>query len=108
MADEYIKKSDAEEYLSQPITMSTCLSVEECKTRRRQKEVDLLLLRSIPAADVAPVRHGRWERHFSRPCVYADLLWHCSVCGYKNAESFADAYHHYCPNCGAKMEKEEE
>lgn len=57
-------------------------------------------------ADVAPVRHGRWERHFSRPCVYADLFWHCSVCGYKNAESFADAYHHYCPNCGAKMDGE--
>lgn len=55
MAEEYIKKTEAEEYLSQPITMSTCLSVEECKTRRRQQEVDILLLRAIPAADVVPV-----------------------------------------------------
>ena len=64
------------------------------------------LIEDAPAADVVPVRHGRWERHWARPRVYADLLWHCSVCGYKNAESYADTYHHYCPNCGAKMDGE--
>lgn len=60
-------------------------------------------IKRLPAADVRPVVRGKWERHFSRPCVYADMFWHCSVCGYKNAESFANSYHHYCPNCGADM-----
>lgn len=46
---------------------------------------------------------GRWERHYSRPNVYADLWWHCSVCGYKNDDQYANCYHHYCPNCGCRM-----
>ena len=48
-------------------------------------------------------RTGKWERHYSRPNVYADLFWHCSECGYKNDENYAPVYHHFCPNCGAKM-----
>lgn len=63
------------------------------------------LLDDVPSEDVRPVVRGRWERHFSRPCVYADLFWHCSVCGYKNAESFANTEHQFCPNCGAMMEE---
>ena len=49
-------------------------------------------------------KKGRWERHYSRPNVYADLFWHCSECGYKDSENYAPVYHHFCPNCGAKME----
>ena len=48
-------------------------------------------------------RTGRWERHYSRPNVYADLFWHCSECGYKNNNDYAPTYHKFCPNCGAKM-----
>lgn len=58
---------------------------------------------AIPAADVRPVVRGRWERHFERPGVYADLFWHCSACGSKNAESLANVHHYFCPNCGAEM-----
>ena len=49
---------------------------------------------------------GRWERHYSRPGVYADLCWHCSKCGYKTDYQYANVNHHYCPNCGRKMERE--
>ena len=49
---------------------------------------------------------GRWERHYSRPGVYADLYWHCSKCGYKTDYQYAHVNHHYCPNCGRKMERE--
>ena len=55
----------------------------------------------IPAADVAPVRHGRWV---SVPHKLARV---CSVCNrdepYKFADIDADVYD-YCPNCGAKMD----
>lgn len=49
---------------------------------------------------------GRWERHYSRPGVYADLYWHCSKCGYKTDYQYANVNHHYCPHCGRKMERE--
>jgi len=52
-------------------------------------------IQKIPAADVAPVRHGRWisMSEFAQ-------LWKCSVCG-KLTRRNAPAY---CPNCGAKVE----
>ena len=45
----------------------------------------------IQAADVAPVRHGRWIKH-------DDGVFTCSECG--NAES-NESY--FCRYCGAKM-----
>lgn len=54
-----------------------------------------------------PVRmKGKWERHYSRPNVYADMYWHCSICGYKNSNNWANIYHRYCPHCGSEMEEE--
>lgn len=63
--------------------------------------VDLLLksavkaldesIRRVPAADVAPVRHGRWDDGS------------CTNCGW-----FGDCvdtpYYRYCPDCGVKMD----
>ena len=55
-------------------------------------------IKAIPAADVAPVRHGRW----GVDGVYVI----CSVCKrftlspiIKQIPTFK-----YCPNCGAKMD----
>lgn len=50
----------------------------------------------LPAADVAPLRHGRW--------VGRDIehMWlRCSLCG-----SEAHCATDYCPNCGARMDLE--
>ena len=49
----------------------------------------------IPAADVAPVRHGRWIMHDDE----FGLTCECSVC---HIETMGDG--NYCPNCGAKMD----
>lgn len=55
---------------------------------------------SIPAADVAPVVHGRWEQD-------ADGDWYCTNCDEVVAicESGRERTYRkpYCPNCGAKM-----
>lgn len=60
-----------------------------------------------PTADAEPVRHGRWERKYVRPAVYADLCWHCSVCEAKYPDSYWADKFAYCPSCGAKMDKED-
>ena len=48
---------------------------------------------------------GTWQRKYSRPGVYADLYWHCSICGGKFSDTYANMWK-YCPDCGAKMEVE--
>ena len=45
-----------------------------------------------------PVRHGRWKCHGD--CGVTE----CSECGWSVEEYFGD--YSYCPNCGAKMDKE--
>jgi len=55
------------------------------------------------AADVAPVRHGRWIS--KNPHGY-EWTFVCSNCGYVDGYPFNDR-HNYCPNCGANMESEE-
>ena len=65
------------------------------------------------AADVSPVRHGRWVRK--------KALIQCDLCGFglfpdgyffKNGEcthSNEPSYrHNFCPHCGAKMDEEEQ
>lgn len=52
--------------------------------------------------------HGKWERHYSRPGVYADLFWHCSNCGYKSSNDYAYRYYKYCPGCGCRMGEDDE
>ena len=51
----------------------------------------------IPAADVAPVRHGRWIMHDDEFCA-------CSICKYPVYVWWNQT--NYCPNCGAKMDGE--
>ena len=60
------------------------------------------IVASTPAADVAPVVHGRWKTNSDRP----DSLI-CSVCkcGF---DMWKHDPHNYCPNCGTKMDGSKE
>ena len=55
----------------------------------------IYMIEDMPAADVAPVRHGRWKR-------YGKNLGECSECG-----EIVSVRNNYCPNCGAKMDEKE-
>ena len=56
------------------------------------------------AADVAPVRHGRWLP-YKTPIETRQSGWICNHCsGVVNNVSSGDTY--YCPNCGARMDLE--
>ena len=88
---EYIKRESFmkrfcercnEEMSESPCEPSDCFAREVIKT--------------FPAADVAPVRHGRWVDNG----IPDSILSGCSVCGFTcGSSSFF-----YCPNCGAKMD----
>lgn len=62
----------------------------------------------MPAADVAPVRHGQWDGEGDG---YADGelvidVWYCSCCGHCIDDGTDDPtiLPNYCPNCGARMD----
>ena len=63
-------------------------------------------VRGIPAADVAPVVHGRWigvDSSFWKPTHSSDIpvfrkTYRCSECRRRTAIA-----ENYCPNCGAYM-----
>ena len=112
--DEYIKKNALYEkiaqleelsrnrYLKTP-SNSPCHSryMEQLNERTFFKQV----IADFPAADVVPVRHGRWIR-VSKLCGE----YECSVC--HGADSNCSDYYgthivteqDYCPFCGAKMD----
>ena len=54
-------------------------------------------IEDAPAADVAPVVHGRWNSMDGYKTRRA-----CSVCGWDVPEY--GKFYSYCPNCGAKMD----
>lgn len=60
---------------------------------------------NFPAADVAPVRHGKWVHSRYENCSEQFEMVKCSCCG---REAYAMAFYvrdgNYCPNCGAKMD----
>ena len=80
------------------------------------------LFRQAKPADVAPVRHGRWEwfEEWSPgtteyPTECDDCGWRCSNCktaledvvgGYWD-DPYDEPKLKFCPNCGAKMDLED-
>ena len=61
-------------------------------------------LYELPAADVAPVVHGRFVHDGPRFAGGVDW-WHCSSCG--RLASGIEMRFDYCPHCGARMDSEE-
>ena len=83
---EYIKRGDAidavlDVYCDTPDIDLSCEKFEAA-------------ILKIPAADVAPVQHGRWIATHDEFCS-------CSVCKYPVYVAWGQT--NYCPNCGAKM-----
>lgn len=63
---------------------------------RRGLNIAYSIIKNQPTADVQEVRHGKWKKSKNER--------KCSLCGYfyfTNTKSL-----NYCPNCGAKMDKE--
>ena len=90
----------AKEYIEREAALN-CLKIARGYCPCAYEEIS-----NLPAADVAPVRHGKWE---SEENIFDDNTWICSVCH----EPWVlidgtpkDNYMHYCPNCGCRMDLE--
>ena len=90
----------AKEYIEREAALN-CLKIARGYCPCAYEEIS-----NLPAADVAQVRHGKWE---SEENVFDDNTWICSVCH----EPWVlidgtpkDNYMHYCPNCGCRMDLE--
>ena len=73
---------------------NTCDGVVFCGysvERRNDKIAELIREKNV---DVAPVRHGRWEKEYGH--------YKCLLCN--GLDDFAD---NYCPNCGARMDDDD-
>lgn len=90
MADEYIRREEALKIITR-----TCGDYAAAFAE----------IRKLPAADVAPVVHGKWvHSRYDRSSGQFDVV-KCSRCG---LEAYAMAYHvrdgNYYPRCGARMD----
>ena len=66
----------------------------------------LEVINSVPEADVAPVRHGRWDSS-GKYRFYKDnsVAVRCTECGCTLTEPEYRSYvWNYCPVCGAKID----
>lgn len=61
----------------------------------------------IPAADVQETKHGYWIIRYEG--TYKRAKCYCSVCGKPNGIGgiISNQKKPYCPNCGCKMDLEE-
>lgn len=70
---------------------------------RRTWAKAICVLHDMPAADVAPVRHGRWKYNTDFQ------VWNCSECGENPHKGTGvvvseEKLPAYCPHCGARMD----
>ena len=90
---EYIKRENVlakiDEFAKQNIAHGFPVDVFDIEMMKKMVE-------KLPAADVAPVVHGRWVNGCQ-----------CSVCGDRHGpyNSRHVQYYNHCPNCGAKMDE---
>ena len=91
--------------------MSRYIDAEKlCEFARNHinKSVDCNDIMRFPFADVQEVRHGHWEFRFEG--TYSRTRCYCTVC--KQPSGIGGIRKNqlkpYCPNCGAKMDEEEE
>lgn len=94
------------EYIEREAAIEACCG--DCNPAMCSCDCDeVAAIRYVPAADVQPVRNGRWARLDKRRGSY---LFYCSECGGRAyyvhgvRKSEPVCGYRYCPNCGAKMD----
>ena len=81
--------------------------IEIFNTYMTAHRLDIELIEKLPAADVAEVKHEKWfeckEHIYLENGICKEWTnFYCLEC-----DAPSDNPYNYCPNCGAKMDKEE-
>lgn len=93
------------EYIDREAAVKSVLRMrrpENSVAQNRMLSIIQMDMLKLPAADVAPVVHGRWEQD-------VDGDWHCThcneyvcICDSGKERTYRKPY---CPSCGAKMQE---
>lgn len=98
--DGYVEKKTLEAALNAG-------AAADSDSRRRAWVKAICILHDIPAADVAPVVHGKWlDEDFPEKMATVHGMAICSACGELShkAEHGYNILSDFCHNCGAKMD----
>ena len=92
------------EYIDKELILKKAVEFPGCFS----KMVSAYDIAHMTAADVAEVRHGRWnpeicESISKRNRLIEYKVYSCSLCGRSNGR----VKKKYCPNCGALMKEDE-
>lgn len=107
---EYIERSAGVSILRAKANMAVLMDAAPYFEKAAQ------MLEKLPAADVAPVVHGRWEwfdEETGTPSTgyEREWGWRCSHCGEELPDDYDDPddspAFRFCYNCGAKMDGKE-
>lgn len=94
---EYIEREN--EYIEREAAKRTI--VEAVDNGLATTSADLAeILDELPTADVAPMRHGRWQT------LTGDPTPRCTACHKEAVKLWHGGWYtpDHCPNCGAKMD----
>ena len=95
---EYISK----EFMLKNLEDDKMNNAEHCEPVTIQiMERFIRYVKEFPAADIQPVKHGRWSECYTDSHHYSGI---CSVCGRASIKSLTESLYKYCPKCGARMD----
>lgn len=89
------------EYIERAAAVKAVLRMrkpENSVAQNRMLSIIQMDISKLPAADVAPVVHGRWVTHYRSGTPVAE--GYVSTC----CDMWNNRKSNYCPNCGAKMD----
>ena len=66
-------------------------------------ECDIDVIKTAPAADVQPVKHGRWSECYTDSVHYSGI---CTACKSASVRQLIEKPYEFCPRCGARMDSE--
>lgn len=109
------------DYIEREASLAYPIRKDKCDRKHANKhfilgiESVIEFVEDLPAADVALVRHGRWIDSNKRPVPWDEqnptcplYSAYCSECGeWLTGSGEYPAIGLYCPNCGARMDKED-
>lgn len=102
MSKVYIERKALLQDIVETVIFSTKTGERNSEIKGARKVIGRI--QAIPTADVVEVRHGKWV-YINRDLNYVDCK--CSECDYIDTfVNDTDFFDNYCPNCGAKMDKE--